>query len=297
MTASDPAVKPYAWTAGARAIEDHLTRNNIKGKVTRTMNVFYQVTYEPPVECPKVSIIMPSGCKLELLRPCLSELLTRTTYPNFEVLLIVNEIRFRNEEQAACLNEFAQDPRVRVLVYEDRDFNYSWVNNWAAKQASGSVLCLMNDDVKIITKDWLEKIVARLQLKGVGAVGVMLYYPDETVQHAGVILGVYDVATHVFRNMPRGAAGYVGRGGLEQDLSCVTAACMGVRREVFEELEGFEETPGDCLQRRRFLHSATPEGLADRLDARSRTLSSRSRRRSAIMAPTNARQPFGKKSA
>jgi GT2 family glycosyltransferase len=240
-TAVTSEVKPYAWKAGARAIEEHLARNGIKGQVTRALKSFYQVSYDPPSECPKVSIIMPSGCKLELLRPCLCELLARTTYPNFEVLLTVNEIRFKIEEQAACLKDFAKDPRVRVLVYKDRDFNYSWVNNWAAKQAIGSILCFMNDDIKIITTDWLEKLVVRLQLNRVGAVGVMLYYPSETIQHAGVILGIYGVAAHVFRDIVRGFDGYFGRAGLEQDLSCVTAACVAVRREIFEELNGFDE--------------------------------------------------------
>lgn len=240
-TALRPEVKPYAWHVGARAIEDHLARNGIKGQVTRALNIFYQVRYDPPGEWPKASVVIPSGCKLELLRPCLSELLTRTTYPNFEILLTVNEIRFQNEEQDACLKEFAKDPRVRVLVYKDHDFNYSWVNNWAAKQASGSILCFMNDDVKIITTDWLEKLVVRLQLNRVGAVGVMLYYPNETIQHAGVILGMGGVAGHAFKGTARGSDGYCGRAGLEQDLCCVTAACVAVRREVFEDLNGFDE--------------------------------------------------------
>ena len=240
-TASDSEVKPYAWNAGARAIEEHLTRNGLRGAVTRAQNMFYQVTYDPPTQWPKVSIVMPSGCRLELLRPCLCELLERTTYPNFEVLLTVNGIRYLNKEQAACLEEFADDPRVRVVVYKDCDFNFSWVNNWAAKQATGSVLCFMNDDIKIITADWLEKLVTRLQLNGVGAVGVMLYYPDETIQHAGVILGIYGVAGHVFKGMARGSPGYFSRARLEQDFSCVTAACLAVPREVFEELSGFDE--------------------------------------------------------
>jgi GT2 family glycosyltransferase len=240
-TASSSEVKPYPWNAGARAIEEHLARNGVKGQVARALNSFYQICYDPPSECPKVSVVMPSGCRLELLRPCLSELLARTTYTNFEVLLAVNEIRLQNEEQAACLKEFARDPRVRLLVYKDRDFNFSWINNWAAKQAKGSILCLMNDDIKIITQDWLEKLVVRLLLNRVGAVGVMLYYPDETIQHAGVILGMGGVAAHAFRGMARGSDGYCGRAGLEQDLSCVTAACVAVRREVFEELNGFDE--------------------------------------------------------
>jgi O-antigen biosynthesis protein len=239
--ASGSEAKPYTWNAGARAIEEHLARNGVKGQVTRTQNIFYQVSYDPLGEWPKVGVIVPSSCKPELLRPCLTELLARTTYPNFEVLLTINELSFQIEEQATCLKEFAEDPRVRVLAYKSRAFSYSWVNNWAAKQVSGSILCFMNDDIKIITADWLEKLVVRLQLNRVGAVGVMLYYADETIQHAGVILGIYGVAAHAFRGLPRGHDGYFGRAGLEQDLSCVTAACVAVRRQVFEELNGFDE--------------------------------------------------------
>ena len=234
-------MKPYGWNASARGIEEHLARNGVKGQVTRAPNQYYQVTYQPLGEWPKVSIIVPSTCKLELLRPCLTELLARTTYTNFEVLLAINELSYQIEEQAMCLKEFARDPRVRVLAYEDRPFNYAWVNNCAVSQASGSILCFLNDDVRIITADWLEKFAVRLQLNRVGAVGVMLYYRNETIQHAGVILGMGGVAGHVFKGMARGSAGYVGRASVEQDLSCVTAACVAVRREAFEELNGFDE--------------------------------------------------------
>ena len=239
--ASGSEAKPYAWNAGARAIEEHLERNGVGGRVRRRLKDFYQVDYQPPSEWPKVSVLVPTSGSPGLLEPCLTELLARTTYPNLEVLLTINETSFQIEERAACLNELAKDPRVRILAYEDRAFNYSWVNNWAARQASGSILCLMNDDVKIITADWLEKLVSRLQSKQVGAVGVMLYYPDETIQHAGVYLGIYGVAHHVFKNLTRGSVGYVGRAALEQDLSCVTAACLAVRRQLFEDLNGFDE--------------------------------------------------------
>ena len=218
-TVSSSEVKPYGWNAGARAIEEHLARNGVKGRVTRALNQYYQVTYQPLGEWPRVSIIVPSTCKLALLRPCLTELLARTTYPNFEVLLMINELSYRIEEQATCLKEFVRDPRVSVRAYEDRPFNYSWVNNYAVSQASGSILCFLNDDVRIITTDWLEKLAVRLQLNRVGAVGVMLYYPSETIQHAGVILGIGGVAGHVFKGMARGSAGYVGRASAEQDLS------------------------------------------------------------------------------
>jgi len=242
-TAASADTKPYAWDAGARGIEEHLARRNIVGKVTRTCESYYQVNYKISDECPRVSILMPSACQLKSLRPCMEALLERTTYPNFEVLLAVNEVRFNDRRQAKYLRELEGDQRVRVLVYKDREYNFSWINNWAAKQAAGSILCLMNDDIEVITGDWLEQFVVRLQLKGVAAVGAMLYYPNGTIQHAGVTLGLgaHGIAGHTYYKMARGSPGYFGRAALEQDLSCVTAACMGLRREAFEEVGGFNE--------------------------------------------------------
>jgi GT2 family glycosyltransferase len=247
-TASAQAVgaKPYAWLAGARAIEDHLARNNIPGKVVPVSSknyqvAYYQIEYPLPAQPPKVSIIMPSACKLQLLRPCMRALMRNTTYPDFEVILVVNEIRFANEEQASYLEGLKQNPKVRLLVYKDRPFNFSWLNNWAAREATGPVLCLMNDDVEVVTPDWLEKMVSRLELDGVGMVGPMLYFPDDTIQHAGVTLGIGGVAAHTYINKPRGSFGYFGRAAVEQDLSCVTAACAVLRREAFEQIGGFDE--------------------------------------------------------
>lgn len=242
-TASAQAInaKPYAWHAGVRAIEDHLRRRGVEGRVIPALSQYYQVDYQLKGAPSKVSIVMPSACNLHLLRPCMKALLQRTTYPDFEVLIAVNEIRFQDADQAAYLEELKASSRVRVLVYEDRPFNFSWINNWAVRQATGSVFCLMNDDVEVITRDWLEKLVARLQLDHVGAVGPMLYYPDNRIQHAGVTLGMGGVAGHTYVGLPRGSIGYFGRAALEQDLSCVTAACIVLRREAFEQVNGFNE--------------------------------------------------------
>jgi GT2 family glycosyltransferase len=115
------------------------------------------------------------------------------------------------------------------------------VNNWGASQASGQVLCLLNDDTEVITPDWLERLVARAMLPGVGAVGAMMYYPNETIQHVGVILGLGGVAGHAFHDEPRGIGGYFSRACLEQDLSCVTAGCLAIRRDLFLAQGGFDE--------------------------------------------------------
>jgi GT2 family glycosyltransferase len=234
--------KPYAWHAGVRSIEDHLQRKKIKARVVPAFTHWYQVDYCNEIgPQPAVTLVIPSTCRLGLLQPCLEALLSRTTYQNFEVLLAVNEVAFSSPTQAAYLRSLEATPHVRVLVYGDRPFNYSWTNNWAIRQANGAVLCLMNDDVEVITPSWLERFVARLQLQNVGAVGAMLYYPDNTIQHAGVTLGMGGIAGHTFINQQRGSDGYFGRAGLEQDLSCVTAACMAIRREAFEQVGGFNE--------------------------------------------------------
>lgn len=242
-TASAEAIdaKPYARNAASAAIVEHLRRHGVSAKVEPALRIYYQVDYPPPAVLPKISILMPSACNLNLLRPCMESLFARTTYPNFEVLLVVSSIRFDDTAQREYLESLKSNPKVRVLVYQDRPYNFSWLNNWAESQCSGDVLCFMNDDIEVVTPDWLEKLLARLALDKVGAVGPMLCYPDGRIQHAGVVLGLGGVAGHGFLGLPKGSSGYFGRAGLEQDYSCVTAACMLMRRDVFKTLDGFNE--------------------------------------------------------
>ena len=218
-----------------------MRRRGIVGNVVQTLGQYYQVNYPMHAPVPKVSIVMPSACKLQLLKPCMEALFARTTYTDFELLLVVSDIRFADAAQAAYLKSLKANPRIRILAYEDRPYNFSWLNNWAVGQSTGDILCFMNDDIEVITPDWLEKLIARVQLEGVGAVGPMLYYPNETIQHAGVTLGIAGGAGHAFIGLPKGSAGYFGRAALEQDLSCVTGACVVVRKSVFQELNGFDE--------------------------------------------------------
>jgi GT2 family glycosyltransferase len=233
--------KPYAWNAASAAIVEHLRRHGVSGKVEPALRICYQVDYPPPAVLPKVSILMPSACNLNLLKPCMESLFARTKYSNFEVLLVVSSIRLENAAQRAYLESLKSNRKVRVLVYQDRPYNFSWLNNWAENQCSGEVLCFMNDDIEVVTPDWLEKLLARLALDKVGAVGPMLCYPDGRIQHAGVVLGLGGVAGHGFLGLPKGSDGYFGRAGLEQDYSCVTAACMLMRHDLFKTLNGFNE--------------------------------------------------------
>jgi GT2 family glycosyltransferase len=167
--------------------------------------------------------------------------LERTSYANFDVLLLVNAAHKAIPQRGQLLDRISADKRVRVLEYQDRVFNFSLVNNRGANRASGDILCFLNDDTEIETADWLEKLVARVTLEGVGAAGPMLYYPNGTIQQAGVVLGIGGVATHGFRTAARGAVGYFGGAALERDVSCVTAACMAIRANLFRDLGGFNE--------------------------------------------------------
>lgn len=240
-SASGIEEKPYAWLAGKRSIEEHLERSELPGIVKPAPGGHYQVSYLSNEFFPKISIVIPSACKLHLLKPCIESLLNTTTYPDYEILLVVNEVRYTVPEQAKFLNKISVDSKVKILVYEDQPFNYSKINNWAIAQSKSPLLCLMNDDIEVITNDWLEKLVVRTRINKVGAVGPLLLYPTNRIQHAGVILGLGGVAGHQFVMMPKGEPGYFRRAENEQDLSCVTAACMVLRKEVFEAIGGFNE--------------------------------------------------------
>jgi GT2 family glycosyltransferase len=227
--------------AGRRAITEHLAVLGIAAQVSRIRGGDYQVAYPVPSPAPRVSILVATTARPDLVEPCLTSLFERTSYGNWEVLLLVNKRVRQLPERAALLNGFTERFNARVIDYPDQPFNYSRVNNLGAAQAAGDILCFLNDDTEVMTADWLEQLVARVSLPQVAAAGPMLYYPDDTIQHAGVILGHGGVAGHACHREPRGSFGYFGRACLEQDVSCVTAACMAIRADVFRTLGGFDE--------------------------------------------------------
>src|SRR5690606_26562069 len=165
-------------------------------------------------------------------------ILARTSYPAYEVLVIDN----RSTDAAALeyLTRIDCDTRVRVLRY-DAPFNYSAINNWAVAQCNGAVIGLLNNDIEVISPAWLEEMVSHALRPGVGAVGAMLYYPNDTIQHAGVVLGVHGVAAHRYVGMPKGYPGHGGRARVAQQLSAVTGACLLVARKPYEEVGGLDE--------------------------------------------------------
>ncbi len=197
-----------------------------------------RVRYPVPAPAPLVTIIVPTRDKLEILRACIESVCTRTDYPNFEICIIDN--RSVEPETLAWLRDVAADPRIRVLR-DDRDFNYSALNNRAVAQAAGSVVVLLNNDIEVIAPDWLTEMVSHALRPEIGAVGAKLLYPNGMVQHAGVVLGIGGVAGHVHRYLDGKDPGYMNRAMVTQNLSVVTAACLAVRKAVYEEVGGLDE--------------------------------------------------------
>lgn len=233
--------KPAAVEAGRRAVEDALERRGTRGQAVTVEGLYQRVHHTLPDQLPRVHVIVPSTGKPDLLAPCLDGLLGRTAYDPLDVTVAVSRKALDVPEQAALLESSESDSRVRLFLYDDRPFNYAWVCNNAVAETDAPLVLLLNDDVRVIHDDWLRRMVGHVLQDGVAAVGAMLYYPDETIQHGGVIVGLGGVASHYHQRLPRGHHGYGARAWLDQDLSCVTAACMLLRREVFGELGGFDE--------------------------------------------------------
>jgi glycosyltransferase involved in cell wall biosynthesis len=238
-TAHAPEEKSYAYTAALRALNDHFLRRGYRGEVVHTQSRgLYRARFAVPEPAPLVSILIPTRDSHHILSACVNSLLNKTTYPRYEILIVDNQSS--DPETLSYLETLTRDPRVRVLRY-DLPFNYSAINNFAVRQARGEVICLLNNDIEVITPDWLGEMVAHAMRPDIGAVGAKLLYPDDTVQHGGVVLGLGGIAGHAFHRLPRSAPGFAGRAIIGQELSAVTAACMVMRRDVYELAGGFEE--------------------------------------------------------
>lgn len=238
-TAVTVSAKNYSVDAARRALLDHFQRRGINAEVRPVTGDHWQVVYPLPDPPPLVSIIVPTHNAARLLRTCVGSIFARTEYPRFEVLIVNN--RSDDPETLRLFDELGAEEDVRVIAY-DAPFNFSAINNAAVRQAKGAVLCFLNNDIEVITGRWLDEMVSQALRPEIGAVGAMLYYPNNTIQHAGVILGLGGVANHAFLHYPHGTDGYMNRARLAQNYSAVTAACLVVRRAVFEQVGGFNET-------------------------------------------------------
>jgi GT2 family glycosyltransferase len=237
-TAMSVGAKPYAIDAGRRAIAAHLERLGWPARVEPAVACTYRVRYELKAH-PKISILIPSKDQHHLLRNCVASILERSTYPNYEILIVENNSQFVPTFQT--YRRLTADSRIRIVRYLDQErFNFSNIVNFGAKHATGEYLLLLNNDAEVISPDWLETMLGFGQRDDVGIVGAKLLFPDNRTQHAGVIVGIHGVAGHIHRGEWREEAGYLGRLCTAQNLSAVTAACMLVRKSLFDELGGFD---------------------------------------------------------
>lgn len=240
-TAASNEAKPYATQAGIRALSEHLER--VHGRPIDVVDGPFAFSYRvqwPLDTQPLVSIIIPTRDRLHLTQAAVDSILTKTDYPNLEIIIVDNA-----SVEPETLTWFAQiqsaDSRVRVLR-DDRPFNYSALNNAAVAQARGDVIALLNNDVTVINRDWLSEMVSLAIRPSTGCVGAKLYYPDGRIQHAGVVIGMGGVAGHAHLCFPGDHGGYFARLQLRQAYSAVTAACLVVRRDIYLAVGGLNET-------------------------------------------------------
>jgi len=238
--AQNANAKPYAYVAAERALNEHLARKGILAQAERLPNSSWnRVRYTLPEPAPLVTLIIPTRNGLHLIRQCLSSILEKTDYPNYEIIVVDNGSD--DTQTLAYFDIIGSDPRIRILR-DDRPFNYSALNNRAVQAAQGELVGLINNDIEVIDPDWLTEMVSIALQPCVGAVGARLWYPDNTLQHGGVVLlGLDWVAGHSHKHLSKGNPGYSGRAILQQSLSAVTAACLVVRRSTYIEVGGFEE--------------------------------------------------------
>ncbi|XGA79209.1 glycosyltransferase family 2 protein [Halomonas sp. CH40] len=239
-TAKNSGEKDYTAEAGLKAVADYLAVNRPDAKASHgAFANTYRVHWPLPSPMPLVSLLIPTRDRVEILKPCVEAILARTSYRLFEVLILDNGSRC--PETLAYLQEVqARDDRVRVVEW-DHPFNYSALNNFGIRHAKGELIGLINNDIEPINPEWLEEMVRQACRPEIGCVGAKLYYPNDTIQHAGVILGIGGVAGHAHKYLSRHAIGYFSRLHLAHNLSAVTAACLLVRKQVFDEVGGLNE--------------------------------------------------------
>lgn len=254
--ASNIGAKTYAIDAARNAVAGHLRSHgyeNFKITSTRAFETIFKIRYEI-VGNPKISIVIANKDHAVDLRRCISSIYEKSTYDNWEIIVVENNSveddiwayykELTGVDVKTMKEAVSKDGKVRIVTYEtDGSFNYSAVNNFGASKATGEYILLLNNDTEVITVNWLEELLMYAQRKDVGAVGGKLYYPDKTIQHAGVVLalGAHRTAGHSHYKQSKANLGYMGRLCYAQNVSAVTGACLLVKKALFDEVGGLEE--------------------------------------------------------
>jgi GT2 family glycosyltransferase len=237
-TAYNTKSKTYVVEAGCKALAEHLQRTKTPGRVIPTSLLgAYQVIYHLPRQ-PLVSVLIPNKDAAPMLARCV-ESIARSSYANYELLILENNST--EEETFAYYRQLERQGNVRIVTWR-KPFNYASVNNHGATLAKGEILLFLNNDIEAINPDWLEWMVKHALRPEVGAVGAKLLYADDTIQHAGIVIGLGGIAGHVHLRFPRDAEGYMQRLRITHNCAAVTGACLMTRRDVFERVGGFDES-------------------------------------------------------
>ncbi len=237
-TALAPEAKRYAHENARRSIREYLHNRETPAQVIPGFDSYHRVVYPLPVVTPLVSIIICTRDRKDLLEGIVSDILRRTTYTPIEVIIVNNQSR--HPATLDYLQSLAFESRIRVLDY-DHPFNYSAMNNWASSLAKGEILAFLNNDLRVITPEWLSEMVRIVLQPRVGAVGAKLYYADKTIQHAGVILGIGGVAGHPMKHQVADSRYFMGRANVVQAFSAVTGACLVIQKRLFTDIGQFDE--------------------------------------------------------
>lgn len=238
-TALSSIYKGYAKEAQYSTLNSHFERMGHAVELTFTDDEHWKLQHliiaDPK---PLVSIIIPTRNQVQLLKKCIESIQLKSIYPNYEIIIVNNQSD--EVDTLNYLDQIGKDEIITVLNY-DLPFNYSAINNFAAQHARGEVLVFLNNDIEVISPNWLDEMIGHAIRSEIGAVGAMLYYPNDTIQHAGVVLGMRGIAGHIHYGSPRGTIGQRGRARLTQNFSAVTGACMAVSKEKFLKVGGFNE--------------------------------------------------------
>ena len=260
--ASDINAKSYAIDAAKGAVAAHLTACGFSGfkiESSRAFETIFRIRYALTGH-PLVSILIPNKDHTEDLRRCIESITDRTSYDNYEIIVIENNSV--TDEIKDYYETLKMHPRIKVVSYEG-EFNYSAVNNFGASFAEGEYIILLNNDTEVITRNWIEELLMYAQRDDVGAVGCMLYYPDYTIQHAGIVLGMgaHRTAGHSHYKMAKENLGYMGRLCYAQNVSAVTGACLMVKKKLFDEVGGLSEDLAVALNDVDFCLKLRKKGL------------------------------------
>ena len=243
--AADIGAKPYAIQAAKDAVADHLRRHGFEHfqiTSTRAFETIFKIRYQI-IGDPKISIVIANKDHVEDLKRCITSIREKSTYENYEIIVVENGSE--TKEIFDYYEKLKDDPQIKVVTYTEKgSFNYSKVNNFGVKEASGEYILLLNNDTQVITVNWMEELLMYAQREDVGAVGAKLYYGNKTIQHAGVVLGLgaHRTAGHSHYGQHRENLGYMGRLCFTQDVSAVTGACLLVKKKLFEEAGGLDES-------------------------------------------------------